>query len=134
MCTPNNEINFCTCVEGNIFEIKNIYIWTLTRYIGSKESMRLGKILKPVKNFENGISVENIISKLNTGNIFDFEYFPEEKDTLSICFNADNRAEYQYFTLIFKDKNWTEGNNPAFTSIIKEIAQGELKLKTFRSD
>ncbi len=128
MCASGNEIKFCTCVEGSIDEIKNIYIWTLSRYIGSKESMRRGKIMIPVKDFENGISAENIISKLNTENIFDFEYTAQERDTLHISFNADTTAEYKYFSLIFRDERWREGRNPFFTSISKKIASGEIKL------
>ncbi|KPE53094.1 hypothetical protein [Chryseobacterium indologenes] len=128
MCTFGNEIKFCTCIEGNIDEIKDIYIWNLSRYTGPKESMRRGKIMMPVKDFENGISAENIISKLNTENIFDFEYTAQERDTLHISFNAKDWAEYKYFSLIFQDGIWQEGRNPVFTSIIKKIAGGEVKI------
>lgn len=128
MCTPNNEIKFCSCIEGDIYEIKNIYTWTLSRYTGTKESKRLGKIMIPTEDFENGISVENIISQLNTESIFDFEYTPQERDTLDIIFNAKNRTEYKYFTIIFRDQIWQEGRNPIFTSISKEIAAGEIKI------
>ena len=128
MCAPGNEIKFCTCVEGSIDEIKNIYIWNLSRYIGPKESMRRGKIMIPVKDFENGISAENIISKLNTENIFDFEYTAQERDTLHISFNADITAKYKYFSLIFWEGKWQEGRNSVFTSIIKKIAGGEVKI------
>ncbi|MDR2235642.1 MAG: hypothetical protein LBE92_05925 [Chryseobacterium sp.] len=88
MCISNNSIKFCTCIEGDINEIKNIYVWTLSRYIGSRESTRRGKIMVPVLDFENGISEESILSKLNTENIFDFEYTAQERDTLHINFNG----------------------------------------------
>jgi hypothetical protein len=127
MCTPNTELQFCTCVQGDIYEIKDIYIWTLSSYLGTKESMIRGKIMKSTEDFENGISAENIISKLNHENIFDFEYLPKERDTLDINFNAKNRTEYKYFTLIFRDGIWQKGRNLAFVSIQKEIAQGEIK-------
>ena len=128
MCTPNTELRFCTCIEGDIPEIKNIYVWTLYRYYGSRESLRRGKAIMPVKDFQNGISVENIRSKLNEGNIFDFEYTPQERDTLSIRFNAEHRAEYKYLSLIFRDGIWRKGSNPFFTSIQKNIAKGEVKV------
>lgn len=128
MCTPNTELQFCTCVEGDIYEVKDIYIWTLNNYVGSKESMIRGKIMQSTEDFENGISAENILSKLNNGNIFDFDYTPQERDTLSISFNAKNRAEYKYFSLIVRDGIWQNGRNPAFVSIHKEIAQGEVKV------
>lgn len=128
MCTPNTELQFCTCIEGDIYEIKDIYIWTLRSFVGSKESKIRGKIMKSIEDFENGISTENIISKLNTENIFDFDYIPKENDTLHISFNATNRAEYKYFSLIFRNKIWQEGRNPAFASIEREITKGELKV------
>ncbi|MBB4804934.1 hypothetical protein HNP38_000206 [Chryseobacterium defluvii] len=129
MCTFNNEIKFCTCVEEDIYEIKDIYIWSLNRYVGKRETNRRGKIMIPVNDFENGISTESIILKLNTGNIFDFEYIPEERDTLYISFNAKNNEEYKYFKLIFRDKCWQEGSNPAFVSINKNIAKGEIIIE-----
>jgi hypothetical protein len=128
MCTPNTELQFCTCAEGNINDIKDIYIWSLYRYHGSRESLIRGKVMMPVKDFENGISAEHIISKLNHGNIFDFDYTPQERDTIHISFNAKNRAEYKYFTLIFRDGVWQEGRNPLFVSIEKNIAKGEVKV------
>lgn len=128
MCTPNTELQFCTCAEGNINDIKDIYIWSLYRYHGSRESLIRGKVMMPVKDFENGISAEHMTSKLNHGNIFDFDYTPQERDTIHISFNAKNRAEYKYFTLIFRDGVWQEGRNPLFVSIEKNIAKGEVKV------
>lgn len=128
MCTPNTELQFCTCVEGDIYEAKDTYIWTLRSYVGSKESLIRGKIMKSTEDFENGISAENILSKLNDGNIFDFDYTPQERDTLHISFNAKNRVEYKYFSLIFRDGIWQKGRNPVFVSIEKNISKGELKV------
>ncbi len=128
MCTPNTELQFCTCIGGDIYETKNIYIWTLYSYMGSRESGIRGKILMPTNDFENGISAENILLKLNNGNIFDFDYTPQERDTIHLSFNAKNRAEYKYFSVILRDGVWQEGGNPYFTSIKKEIAEGEIKV------
>ncbi|WPO83795.1 hypothetical protein SD427_05550 [Chryseobacterium sp. JJR-5R] len=83
----------------------------------------------PTENFNNGISIENIIAKLTAENVFDFEYAPKEKDTLHISFNAKNREKYKYFSLIYINKTWKEGNNPVFTSINKPIAEGEIIIK-----
>ncbi|WP_165571960.1 hypothetical protein [Chryseobacterium vrystaatense] len=47
----------------------------------------------PTEDFENGISVENIISQLNTESIFDFEYTPQERDTLDIIFNSKKTTD-----------------------------------------
>ena len=129
MCIPNTELQFCTCVEGNISDIKDIYIWTLRTFVGLKESDRRGKIMIPVENLGNGITIENVIARLNTGNIFDFEYIPKERDTLHISFNAKNRSDYKYFSLIYINKIWEQGSNPVFTSISNQIAEGEIIIK-----
>ncbi|SEW33031.1 hypothetical protein SAMN05421841_2357 [Chryseobacterium wanjuense] len=129
MCIPNTELQFCTCVEGNIFDIKDIYIWTLRTFVGLKESDRRGKIMIPVENLGNGITIENVIARLNTGNIFDFEYIPKERDTLHISFNAKNKSDYKYFSLIYINKIWEQGSNPVFTSISNQIAEGEIIIK-----
>lgn len=81
----------------------------------------------PTTDLGNGISINAIILKLNTGNIFDFDYTPQERDSLHICFNAENREEYKYFSLIYLDMLWQVGRNPAFRSIEKDIAKGKLK-------
>ncbi|MDR2235641.1 MAG: hypothetical protein LBE92_05920 [Chryseobacterium sp.] len=41
---------------------------------------------------------------------------------------AENNAEYKYFSLIFLDGIWQEGRNLVFTSIIRKIADGEVKI------
>ena len=128
MCTPNTEIQFCTCASDDELQNKNIYVWSLYRYLGHRESKLRGKIMLPTTDFQNGISVENITSKLNKGNIFDFEYQPSEGDTLHISFNSENYNDYVYFSLIFKGNNWKEGNNPAFVSVKENIAKGEVKI------
>jgi len=79
-----------------------------------------------VNDFHNGISVLNVIERINAGNIFDFEYIPEERDTLHISYNAENYNDHKYFSLIFLDNNWQKGRNPAFTSKEKKIAAGEI--------
>lgn len=130
MFTPNPEIKFDTYIEGNIFEIQDIYAWSLYRYIGYKEKnpFFFASFVKPVEDFSNGISAEHIISKLNEGNIFDFDYTPQEKDTLHISFNAKNRREYKYFELIFRDNIWQTGCNPRYVSVTEKIAEGEVKV------
>lgn len=128
MCTPNTELQFCTCADEIELTTNNIYVWKLYRYIGSKESRLVGKILIPIVDFENGISVENIISKLNYGNIFDFDYSPSERDSIHISYNAEYHFEYKYFELIYKKGKWREGGNPFFTSIEETIAKGEIKV------
>lgn len=130
MCTPNTEIQFCTCLEGDIFKNKDIYIWSLNRFIGYKEKNPdfFATFVKPTEDFQNGISAENINSKLNAQNIFDFDYTPQERDTLYISFHAKNRREFKSFNLIFRDGIWQTGRNPHYVSIEKNIARGEIKV------
>lgn len=130
MCNVTNTIKFCTCVNEDLKKEKDIYIWTLYRYLGSRESKFVGKIMLPVDDLNNGITVENIISKLNKENVFDFDYTAVDKDSLHICFNAEKFNHYKYFTLIFKKGVWQEGSN-SFTSALEEvIAKGKIELES----
>jgi hypothetical protein len=123
MCKQNNEIKFCTCIGENIDIAKDKYIWTLNKFLGSKGIK--GKILKPIEDFGNGITIEIVLDKINNENIFDFEYIPEEKDCLTINIKGETRSEYKYFSLLFENGKWRKGGK-AFSNW-GNIAKGEVK-------
>lgn len=128
MCTPTNEIQFCTCIDEDLKETKDIYIWTLYRYLGEYKSELRGKILMVIKDFYNGISIQSVTEKLNNGNVFDFDYIPKERDSLHISFNASNRREYNYFKVIYRKGRWQEGGNPFFGSHLEKINGGKIDV------
>lgn len=114
MCTPNNEIKFCTCepVEEihvnfadeveRIYEMRKFeaemaqskgthndthFKWELNRFHKPLLS-RMGQMSTTRKIFNDTLTEDTIVTFLNSGNPFDFEYVPDEKDTLDIreCF------------------------------------------------
>lgn len=127
MCQNNLEIKFCTCAKM-VKENMNEYYWVLNRFIGTKENNRRGKIAIPLNDLGNGITTDNIIEFLNKNNCFDFEYLPQDLDTLVISIFKENNHR-NYFSLIFKNNSWIKGNNPAFRSIKKPIAEGKVEVK-----
>lgn len=124
MCEISKEYKLCTCDDLAPNDKKNI--WTLTRYIGHRKTDRIGKILRTSDDLGNGISREQLILQMNTKNCFDFEYIPNENDSLHVSTNDDNT--YKYFNIIYKNGLWIEGGNPVFTSITETIAEGKIEI------
>lgn len=108
--------------------LESDYVWILTRLVGLKEGKFVGKILPPTNDLGNGITPENLIEQLNQSNIFDFEYEPNENDSLKISFQKVSELK-EYFTLIYRDGKWQSGRNPLFSSITKQIAKGKIREK-----
>lgn len=132
MCKPEEGFILCSCQE----ETKNSaegqlldkYVWTLTRFVGMKESLLRGKILGPSKDLGAGIESEKLLQFLNQGNCFDFTYTAAEKDSLEICINHEEEG-YKYFKLLYTEGKWREGRNDPFNSINEEIAHGKIIKK-----
>lgn len=85
-------------------EPQTIYSWKLERL---KESMESFMDVFPSTPADDGIQQykEEIISNLNTKNLFDFEYIPKERDFLSIQLKS---SPYIYLNLIFIEEQWIE--------------------------
>ena len=83
MCIPVNHIKLCTCGE---VEPKQNKTWRLVR--GSTQIAVVGNFLPPSGRpveFNIGAYLESKIeTDLNNFDVFDFEYKPEENDTLTI--------------------------------------------------
>ena len=124
MCNQNHQFIFCACgSEEEILE--SDYIWVLTRFLGQKEGKFVGKILPPASDLGNGITPESLVEQLNQSNIFDFEYEPNENDSLRISTQKAGELK-KYFTLIYRDGKWQSGRNPLFSSITEQIAKGKI--------
>jgi len=107
--------------------------WVLTRYLGSRQTSKKGKLLGMSESLGQVIHIAEVIAEMNTRNCFDFEYVPQEKDVFHID-NGLKGAHYQYFSLIFKLGKWEKGRNPAFgRSITERIARGKVKNENHKS-
>lgn len=117
---------FCTCQEQttSLQTGKKLaeYTWTLTQYIEKKETKVRGKILGPQQDLGAGITLEAILTQLNSSKeSFDFPYEPKESHALRIA-----QAGVQYFNIKYKEGQWIKGGHPVFTSITKKINHGIL--------
>ena len=122
MCNIDRGLKFCTCEDISEAE----YTWRLTRYLGKDENGPVGSIVAPAHDLGKGLTDVRILSFLNEGKAFDFDYLPEEKDSILIQRKA--KDGYWYMSFLYEDGAWVEGMNPAFTSINEEIAKGKVDL------
>ena len=98
MCNIIDGFKLCTC---NDKVDKSKPHWILERLIKKEDTIRddvLIGILSPY--YANNI--KTILSELNNGNPFDFEYKPEDNDMLELNFDEDT------FSLIYKKDKWEE--------------------------
>jgi len=125
MCNQGNQYVLCKC--GSEEELlQSDYVWVLTRLVGLKDGKYVGKILPPSHDL-GGITPETLVEELNKSNIFDFEYEPNENDSLRISLQKTGELK-KYFTLVFRDGKWQEGRNPLFSSITEQIAKGKINI------
>ena len=131
MCINSEKLTFCTCSEKQVkssdnYESEIYYTWLLTSFIGYKKSKLIGKILMPSKDLGKGLTLHRILEMLNANlSYFDFDYHPKELDSFQIRNNLKHPF-YEYFSVIYKDGFWQEGNNLAFVSLTKTIAEGKI--------
>ena len=135
MCQEKNTFILCSCAtnknEKDGLELLKDYTWSLTRFVGFKETLLRGKIVGPKDDLGNGLNLNRILNDLNANNIFDFEYQPAEKDCLTLTAPTEDR-QIKYIKVLFKDGKWAKGRNPAFISISNEIANGKIMRLTNR--
>lgn len=125
MCKQSNNFKFCTCSNtDNLSETS--YVWELTRFIRNYDSLSMGTIIMPVGDLGQGVTMSSVLAFLNSNiNPFDFEYNPLENDSLDI--RTGN--EEGYFKVIYEKGVWQEGGNDPFSTKIKIINKGVLKLE-----
>ena len=129
MCSTSTEMIFCSCDDmlgGN--EKTGEYTWSLTRYVGRSKSIRLGKILKPSEDLGNAITIERVLKEMNSRHCFDFDYTPQENDSLRIR-NGQKGEAYKYLTIVYTDNTWIAGSNGTFGVIKKTINRGVVEQR-----
>jgi hypothetical protein len=136
MCDFTNGLKFCTCdpAKGNIRHNKKSrrnkdasgafpkeFTWILDRYVTTLDTGEMGRMLMPHGNIGNGLTEEWVLLHLNLENCFDFDYTPEEGDSLKI---RDNDDPYLYLSFIFKGNSWIAGVNTSFDAVYEEKNRG----------
>ena len=100
MCDLNGPFRLCSCSD-NIDYTKPHWILRMNSINDSEETMvRIGMMM-PL-NLINKIERRKILRRLNTVNVFDFEYAPSENDQLELNYGEDDG-----YTFNFKKGKWT---------------------------
>ena len=99
MCDLNGPFRLCTC-SSEIDYTKPHWILRMNSVNNGEEIMvTIGMMIPP--NLINKIERRKVLRRLNTVNIFDFEYSPSENDQLEL-----NLEEDDGYTFNFKKGKW----------------------------
>ena len=100
MCDFNGPFRLCTC-SADIDYTKPHWVLRMNSTNDSEETMVTIGIMMPL-NLINKIERRKILRRLNTVNVFDFEYAPSENDQLELNYGEDDG-----YTFNFKKGKWT---------------------------
>ena len=99
MCDLNGPFRLCTC-SSEIDYTKPHWILRINSVNNGEEIMvTIGMMIPP--NLINKIERRKILRRLNTVNVFDFDYSPSENDQLEL-----NLEEDDGYTFNFKKGKW----------------------------
>ena len=99
MCDLNGPFRLCTCSD-DVDYTKPHWILRMNSTNDGEETMVTIGIMTPM-NLINKIERRKILRRLNTVNVFDFEYTPSENDQLEL-----NLEEDDGYTFNFKKGKW----------------------------
>ena len=99
MCDLNGPFRLCTCGD-NVDYTKPHWLLRMNSTNDGEETMVTIGIMTPM-NLINKIERRKILRRLNTVNVFDFEYAPSENDQLEL-----NLEEEDGYIFHFKKGKW----------------------------
>jgi len=99
MCDLNGPFRLCTCSD-DVDYTKPHWILRMNSINDDVETMVTIGIMTPI-NLIDKIERRKILRRLNTVNVFDFEYAPSENDQLEL-----NLEEEDGYTFNFKNGKW----------------------------
>ncbi len=126
MCKISKEIKLCSCAT-NLESIDNMWVLktNLARpqiLFGEYYHLGLSRKKQDVKNREL------LLDKLNSKNLFDFEYTPCENDQLEITICVDEGGgKFLKFKFYYSDGRWTDKKIPFMNEEIKITNGGYIK-------
>ena len=111
MCDLNGPFRLCSCSE-DIDYSKPHWILRMNNINDGEEMMVTIGMMTPI-NLIDKIERRKILRRLNTINVFDFEYNPKDNDQLELNFQ-----EYDGYKFTFKNGKWRieewYGEHPIF--------------------
>lgn len=157
MCKTDFELHFCTCMPENTatqtiihnknsrrhkknfdkdsYQSKKI-MWQLNRYLGSYDSGMIGMMIMPQDKLTEEITAAYLLKELNTRNVFDFDYTPDEGDNIIVRleFTMPEHKKHRryeeraYMSFIFRKGIWQEDFYNGFSDATAEIRKGEVQI------
>ncbi|MEJ1221416.1 hypothetical protein [Sediminicola sp. 1XM1-17] len=106
MCKISEEIKLCSCAT-HMDSINNM--WRLKSY--TKPQIVFGEYYPslPQHSKQEILNHRILLDKLNSKNLFDFEYEPQEGDLLEISICVDEgHGKFVFFTFYHEDGKWTD--------------------------
>jgi len=124
MCDLNGPFRLCTCSSDIDYTKPH---WILRMNTTSEEEdimVRIGMMV-PL-NLINKIERRKILRRLNTVNVFDFEYTPSENDQLELNFEEDDGYKFTFRKGKWVLEEWL-GEHPVFEH--KDKRKGVIESK-----
>lgn len=118
MCDLNGPFKLCTC--SSIIDFSKPH-WILHQNVtneGEEMIVTIGMMV-PVSLIDK-IERRKILRRLNTLNVFDFDYQPEENDQLELNFQEDDGHKLTFKGGKWKMEEWF-GNHPIFEHKSKKV-------------
>ena len=138
MCDLNGPFRLCTC-SSEIDYTKPHWILRMNSVNNGEEIMvTIGIMIPP--NLINKIERHKILRRLNTVNVFDFEYSPSENDQLELNLEEDDGYTFNFKKgkWVFEEwygehqefeyKNQKEGNIESLPSKLKKVYKQYLSV------
>ena len=138
MCDLNGPFRLCTCSD-DVDYTKPHWILRMNSTNDSEETMVTIGIMTPM-NLINKIERRKILRRLNTVNVFDFEYSPSENDQLELNHEEDDgykftfkggkwvMKEFMGEHLVFEHENQREGFIESLPTKLKEMYERYLEV------
>ena len=117
MCDLNGPFRVCSCSSSVVYTIPHLILRINIKNERIDASVMIG-IMTPL-NLIDKIERRKILRRLNTINVFDFEYLPYENDQLELNFEEEDGYKFT-----FKKNKWVleewYGEHPAFEHEIQK--------------
>lgn len=111
MCDLNGPFRLCTCSD-DVDYTKPHWILRMNSINDHVETMVTFGMMMPL-NLINNIERRKILRRLNTVNVFDFEYTPSENDQLELNLEEEDGYKFTFKNGKWKIEEWY-GEHPIF--------------------
>ena len=138
MCDLNGPFKLCSC-SSDIDYSKPHWILRMNGANEGEDTMiTVGMMIPP--NLINKIERRKVLRRLNTINVFDFEYAPNENDQLELNYQEDDgfkftfkggkwvMEEFMGEHLVFEHENQREGFIESLPTKLKEMYERYLEV------